>query len=193
MKIKDFVDIKNNQNGLIFDLRYAGKNNVLGCQLYSHPFCYLHKDAAEKIFLANRIVNRIGLKIKIFDAYRPLEVQEFMFSKICANGKNEGFVSNPDGGVIPHCRGVAVDLTLTDANENELDMGSDFDEFSELAWHQCEAISNSAKKNRLLLLGIMTEVGFDFYSKEWWHYQLFNPRNYPIIKTDPTMIMLGKL
>ena len=24
--------------------------------------------------------------------------------------------------------------------------------------------------------------GFDFYSKEWWHYQLFNSANYPLIQ-----------
>jgi D-alanyl-D-alanine dipeptidase len=24
----------------------------------------------------------------------------------------------------------------------------------------------------------MTAAGWDFYSNEWWHYQLFNPRAY---------------
>ncbi|MBV28272.1 MAG: hypothetical protein CMM22_00485 [Rhodospirillaceae bacterium] len=30
--------------------------------------------------------------------------------------------------------------------------------------------------NRSLLLGLMTAAGWDFYSKEWWHYQLFDSR-----------------
>ena len=39
-----------------------------------------------------------------------------------------------------------------------------------------------AKKNRSLLLSIMTLSGFDFYQNEWWHYQLFHPKKYPLIK-----------
>jgi D-alanyl-D-alanine dipeptidase len=27
----------------------------------------------------------------------------------------------------------------------------------------------------------MSAAGWDFYSKEWWHYQLFNSRNYPLV------------
>jgi D-alanyl-D-alanine dipeptidase len=28
----------------------------------------------------------------------------------------------------------------------------------------------------------MINSGWDFYQKEWWHYQLFNPKNYPVIE-----------
>ena len=27
----------------------------------------------------------------------------------------------------------------------------------------------------------MTLAGFDFYHKEWWHYQLFESKKYPLI------------
>ena len=60
-------------------------------------------------------------------------------------------------------------------------MGTDFDEFSELAFHNRHEISTEAQRNRFILLGLMTIAGFDFYSKEWWHYQLFNPRQYSTI------------
>ncbi len=36
-------------------------------------------------------------------------------------------------------------------------------------------------ENRLILLGIMTDSGWDFFRNEWWHYQLFNSKNFPII------------
>jgi zinc D-Ala-D-Ala dipeptidase len=26
----------------------------------------------------------------------------------------------------------------------------------------------------------MTAAGWDFYRNEWWHYQLFNARRYPL-------------
>ena len=67
----------------------------------------------------------------------------------------------------------AIDLTLTRDGE-ELDMGTDFDEFSRLSYHGNLEISEESYKNRLLLLGIMTDSGWDFYRNEWWHYQLFN-------------------
>ena len=37
-----------------------------------------------------------------------------------------------------------------------------------------------AQRNRPALLGVMTAAGWDFYRYEWWHYQLFNARRYPL-------------
>ena len=82
--------------------------------------------------------------------------------------------------IVQYSRGVAVDLTLTH-NGEDLDMGTDFDEFSRLSYHGNLEISKKSYRNRLLLLGIMTDSGWDFYRNEWWHYQLFNPRRFPII------------
>ena len=41
-----------------------------------------------------------------------------------------------------------------------------------------------AQRNRHLLLGLMTAAGWDFYRNEWWHYQLFNARDYPLISNS---------
>ena len=38
-----------------------------------------------------------------------------------------------------------------------------------------------AQRNRLLLMGLMTTAGWDFYRNEWWHYQLFDARRFPLI------------
>lgn len=200
--MKNLIEITEEKYDVIFDLRYASKNNVCGQKLYSFPFCYLHQKAADKLSLAVAAAKKLGLKLKIFDGFRPIEVQKFMFEKFEKNpsplagrggvrGNNfSGFISNPENGAIPHCRGVAIDLTLVDQNKNELDMGTDFDEFSDLAFHDCQKISAEAQKNRSLLLGLMTAAGFDFYSKEWWHYQLFKPREYPVIETVNGMLAI---
>jgi len=185
--MENLVEITAEKFDVIFDLRYASKNNVCNVAMYSRPFCYLHQDAADNLAKAVEAAKKIGLKIKIFDTYRPLEVQKFMFEKFSAT---EGFVSNPEGGVIPHCRGAAIDLTLTDMAGNELDMGTDFDEFSDLAFHNCQTISADAQRNRLILMGLMTVAGFDFYSKEWWHYQLFKPREYPVVQAAKGMVAI---
>jgi len=175
------VQIKKPEFDVELDLRYATTNNVCGIKLYFQEICYLHKDAADALCKAIKIAAQNNLRFKIFDGFRPLKVQQIMFDKFSTNDSSEGFVSSPVTGSTPHCRGVAIDLTLIDLNKNELDMGSDFDEFSELAFHDCKNISATATNNRKLLLKIMTEAGFDFYSKEWWHYQLFKPRDYKII------------
>ena len=177
----NLTKITEKSHDVILDLRYATANNVCGKKLYSDSTCYLHPDAVEALSRAASSAKNLGLKLKIFDGFRPLAVQKFMFEKFPSNDPNGGFVSNPDGGVIPHCRGVAVDLTLCDSSGNELEMGTDFDEFSDLAFHNCKKISAQAQQNRLILLSLMTESGWDFYSKEWWHYQLFKPREYPVI------------
>lgn len=181
---KDLVKITEEKFGVKIDLRYATSNNVCGEKLYKTSFCYLHKDAADAFLKAIAIAKNHNLKFKIFDAFRPIQVQKFMFDKFPDDGENGGFVSNPKTGSTPHCRGVAIDLTLIDQDGNQLEMGSDFDEFSDLAFHNCEKISAKAKENRRLLFDIMKDAGFDFYSKEWWHYQLFEPRKYEIIETD---------
>jgi D-alanyl-D-alanine dipeptidase len=186
--MKNLVEITTEKFDVILDLRYASKNNVCGHKLYSRPFCYLHEAAIPALELAIKSAKNLGLKLKIFDCFRPIEVQKYMFDKFPSEDPNGGFISNPENGAIPHCRGVAIDLTLTDSEGNDLDMGTDFDEFSDLAFHNCDKISAQAQRNRLILLGLMTEAGFDFYSKEWWHYQLFKPREYAVVKTGDGMV-----
>lgn len=182
--MENLIQITAEEFDLILDLRYASDNNVCHQKLYGQPFCYLHPDMIEPLKNAINLAKSLHLKLKIFDAFRPIEVQKFMFNKFPATNGNVGFVSNPENGAIPHCRGVAIDLTLVDKNGNELDMGSDFDEFSEIAFHGCQTVSMDAQMNRLTLLGLMTAAGFDFYAKEWWHYQIFKPREYPVAKTQ---------
>ncbi|HEU4825959.1 MAG TPA: M15 family metallopeptidase, partial [Dongiaceae bacterium] len=77
--------------------------------------------------------------------------------------------------------GVALDLTLIDAHGRELDMGTDFDALTPRSHHGRTDLSPEAQRNRLLLLGLMTAAGFEFYTNEWWHYQLFGARSYPVV------------
>jgi D-alanyl-D-alanine dipeptidase len=165
------------------DLRYATTNNVCAKKMYNEAKCYLAKDAVEPFKKAISLAKNLGYKIKIWDCYRPIEVQKFMYDKFPSTDPEGGFISNPETGAIPHCRGVAIDLTLCDLSGNELNMGTDFDDFSPAASHFYHDIPDEIQKNRLILLGIMTLAGFDFYRAEWWHYQLFNSRQYEVITT----------
>jgi hypothetical protein len=93
--------------------------------------------------------------------------------------ERDQYLADPARGSI-HSFGMAVDVTLLDANGLELDMGTAFDAFTPHSHHGNLEISTQAQKNRLLLMGIMTTAGWDFYRNEWWHYQLFNSRDYTL-------------
>jgi D-alanyl-D-alanine dipeptidase len=108
-----------------------------------------------------------GYRIKLFDCYRPLDIQKRMW-EIVSNPK---YVADPAKGSI-HNRGGAVDITLVDANNRELDMGTPFDFFGEKASHGYDKLSDEVLSNRIVLKSIMTAAHFDSFDSEWWHYNL---------------------
>ncbi len=160
---------------IIIDLRYASSNNFTKKKIYEHSDCLLHFEAFEHLAIACELAKKLNYKIKIFDAFRPVDAQKKLWDIL----PNPEFISPPDKGS-PHSRGVALDITLTQ-NNLELDMGTSFDEFSKLSYHGSKEISDLAYKNRLILLGIMISSGWDFFKNEWWHFQLFESKKYPII------------
>ena len=158
------------------DIKYATPDNFTGKPVYASPKCYLHPEAAHALQNAIALAKPLGLRFLVFDAYRPSEAQW----KLWEHTPDPGFLADPVKGS-PHSRGVAVDLTLLTLEGQALDMGTAFDAFTPLSHHGRTDISLTAQKNRLLLMGIMTTAGWDFYRNEWWHYQLFNSRNYPLL------------
>ena len=175
---ENLIQIKKPDFDVDLDIRYATDNNVTGRKIYENSFCYLHKEAAEKLQIAIKLAKIQGYKFKIFDGLRPFWAQEYLFNKY----PEGGFVSNPKTGSIPHCRGVAIDLTLIDKNGLELEMGTEFDNFTSLAHHGSTEISANSQKNRYIIMGIMITAGWEPYQKEWWHYQLPNAKSYQIIR-----------
>jgi D-alanyl-D-alanine dipeptidase len=56
----------------------------------------------------------------------------------------------------------------------QVNMGTTFDCFSELAHTANPSVSEEARKNRQILKLAMEKQGFTNYSKEWWHFSLKN-------------------
>lgn len=158
------------------DIRYAGANNFTGAPIYRRAACYLNLEAAEKLRRAIDLAAAIGLRFKIFDAFRPTEAVQALWD----HTPNADFLSHPANGS-PHSRGAAIDLTLIDGSGAELDMGTGFDAMTTASFHGALDISADAQRNRAILLGLMTAADWDFYRNEWWHYQLFKPRRYPTL------------
>lgn len=170
------LEITESTHDVILDMRYATTNNFTGKIVYDSSHCYLHTDALVLLDRAIKLASDQGFRLKILDAYRPQIAQERLW-EVCPN---PDYVMPPEKGS-HHTRGVAVDITLVDGDGNELNMGTPFDTFEKASHHGSHLISSEAARNRYLLLGIMMSAGWDFYTNEWWHYQLFNPRNYELI------------
>lgn len=186
LSINNLVKISGDKGFLIDKIPYASNNNFCQKQLYSHNFIYLHVDAFEKLIMAQQYAIQENFKIKLFDGYRPYEIQAFMADQFPHHVEN-GYVSQPKDGVATHVRGIAIDLTLCNSAGVELDMGSSFDEMSKKSFHNYKEFSLTIIKNRQMLLNIMVKAGFQFYPYEWWHYNL------PIFKYDLKNNFIGTL
>ena len=170
----NLVKIIQDEKILIDYVPYATNENFCHQQLYSHPFIYAHRDAFENLQIASDLAREKGFKLRIWDAYRPFEVQAFMADKFPAH-VDEGYVSHPSEGVATHVRGIAIDLTLVDKNGENLNMGTGFDEMVKESHHGSTVLSEKnkiAEKNRQILAEIMQKSGFEIYENEWWHYNL---------------------
>lgn len=165
------------------DIRYATPNNFTGKILYEETFgIFLEKRLANAVCAANNELKEMceGYSLIIFDAARPLTIQKHMYD-IVKDTPAESYVANPytdyPGGF--HNYGMAVDLSICDKYGALLDMGTDFDSFSEIAHVGNEQtlvanglLSSTAYANRMLLYSIMGRYGMLPHPLEWWHYQL---------------------
>lgn len=170
------VEITAASHDVAIELAYATARNLTGRPLYRQARCFLHPEAEARLKRAVALARPLGLRLKILDAFRPTEAQWLLW-QACPD---PDFLADPRQGS-PHSRGAAVDVTLIAPGGGELDMGTPFDAFTPLSFHASTAIPVEAQRNRFLLLGLMSAAGWDFYGNEWWHYQLFDPRRYPLL------------
>lgn len=161
----DLVDILALDPSIVLDIRYATDNNFTKQVLYPAAKAKLRRESAESLAAVNRELRSHGLRLKVYDAYRPLSIQWKLWEVV----PDPNYVADPRKGS-RHNRGAAVDLTIVDSLGNELEMPTPYDDFTERAWHTFEDLPEAAKKNRTLLKEIMLRHGFHMIKSEWWHY-----------------------
>lgn len=175
------VELKTFAPLLVYDLRYATVDNFTHRRLYNqsrHTFVRL--PVARALQQVEAALNKMGLGLKIFDAYRPYSVTKKMWMMI----HDDRYVADPAKGS-GHNRGIAVDLTLIDLNTgNEVAMGTDFDNFTDSAHHDFKNFSKEILYYRQLLRSTMEAAGFNPLLTEWWHYSWPNNRNYVVLDLD---------
>ncbi|HEX6334264.1 MAG TPA: M15 family metallopeptidase [Flavisolibacter sp.] len=176
--LQRMTELKSLIPGIVYDLRYATTNNFTGRQLYRQGSnTFMRVQPARALARVQDTLRRMGLGLKILDAYRPYAATKLMWELV----GDERYVAHPKNGS-NHNRGLAVDLTLIElATGAELDMGTGFDHFSDTAHHAFAALPDHARKNRALLRSLMEIHGFRALETEWWHYSWINDRNYQLL------------
>jgi D-alanyl-D-alanine dipeptidase len=178
-----------------------------------HPYIALGAPYADRspFFVRQGILKRLqesqiylntirpNWQIAIFDAYRPIAVQQFMvdhsFAQLVkANGLEINTLSEDEKNSLmeqvmkfwaipshdpktppPHSTGAAIDVTLFDAQGQEVNLGSPIDEISDRSLPNYFASFRNSQavvfnRDRELLNQVMTHSGFQRHPNEWWHF-----------------------
>ncbi len=164
----ELVDLRSIDPTIVVDLRYACTRNVAGTALYPVDTPALVRPAvARRLALAQAFLRRQGCGLKIWDAYRPKAAQERLWQLT----RKTTYVADPNDGIGSlHTRGVAVDATLVDSHGRELQMPTDFDDFSDAAMIYYRGPDLMIRGNLLMLQRAMARAGFYGLRTEWWHF-----------------------
>lgn len=160
-------------------LMYARPDNFCGVVLYSDlREAFLHPEAMKALQKAQAYLKQLrpDLSLKVYDAARPMHIQQRMWDEVKHTSKAV-YVSNPAHGGGMHNYGMAVDITLCTLKGDTLDMGTKIDYMGKAAHIDNEAalvsthiISPEARRNRQLLRQVMRYGGFMPLRTEWWHF-----------------------
>lgn len=174
------IDVQLLNEHLVVDLQYSTDSNFLKQNIYGNlQHAYLEENAAKKLAVAQYRLTKSHphLRIKIWDAARPISCQRKMWNSLDMPAETRGrFVSNPKNHSL-HNYGCAVDVTLVDSNDIDLDLGSKFDQFDSIAQPKYESVlltqgrlKQHQLSNRWILRKTMKEAGFTSITSEWWHF-----------------------
>lgn len=162
----------------LLELRYASPYNFLGTTLYPTLDAQLRCPVALALQQVQRDLAAEGLGLKVWDAYRPLAVQQQMWDAI----RDPRYVSDPAVNAGRHTRGTAVDVTLVDRRGKELPMLTDFDDFSEAAHLDAPGINEERAAHARRLRQAMERRGFRAFPTEWWHFDWKEWETLPVVR-----------
>jgi D-alanyl-D-alanine dipeptidase len=194
------VDVQSVAHDIQIDLKYCTSDNFLKQRLYfSIDRAYLQKDVAQRLARVQQALSKKkpGYHLLIFDALRPVSVQEIMWAALdsLAPVERAKFVSNPKNRSL-HNFGAAVDISIKDDNGKLLDMGAGFDDIRQIAYPSLEdsffragRLTAQQLSNRLLLRNLMKSQGFRQLPTEWWHYNACSreeaKQKYTVVLNEP--------
>jgi D-alanyl-D-alanine dipeptidase len=161
------VDLASACSGIVIELRYASDHNITGKPIYPvNARCFVRQSVALRLVRAQNELHGKGYNLKVWDAYRPDWAQKALWKAV----PNPDFLQPPSQSSSMHTRGVAVDVTLVTLDGHEVQMPTDFDNFTPAAsMHYAGGDSAVARHLRTLQIA-MGRAGFYGMHTEWWHF-----------------------
>lgn len=193
---EELVDLRVFCPNLVFKIAYYIEKN--GGSAAVEDAHYARKGVAERLNVAQASLSK-GFRLMIECAHRSPKMQQKSYDAVYKRLQKE----HPSWGekqldiemekrvspvdIAPHCTGGAIDLTIVDAYDRQLDMGTNLDEFSEKTYTDSQSIFEDAKKNRSMLIKVMTSAGFVNFPAEWWHWS-YGDREWANLQNNKTAI-----
>lgn len=164
---RELLDVQSICRDIEIELRYQTAMNVTLQPVYPKDMpCLLYRSTLGKLQQAQAIFRAQGYSLKVFDAWRPAEVQRTLFE----HGGYTNMFTDPNIMWSKHCSGVAVDVTLLDKHGREVKMPSPFDDGGSEAAAIYRGSDLEVQRNLSLLQSVMTQCGFNILDIEWWHF-----------------------
>lgn len=181
----DLIDVQSLDSSIKVDLKYASTDNFLKLNVYDGlRKAYFPCEVAIRIYNAQYYLKQINpnYSLIIFDAARPLHVQQMMWDSLDMPPDIKYAYLSPPFSISLHNYGCAVDLSIIDLKTNKLlEMGTDFDHFGKLSqpvyeWQYLKTgeLTQEAFENRKLLRKVMQLANFFPITSEWWHFNFCN-------------------
>jgi zinc D-Ala-D-Ala dipeptidase len=182
---------------LIFPRECPHPYVALGAPYGEYSPFYLRQGVIERLAHAQKQLEQrsANWRLKIFDAYRPIPVQQFMVQytfeqEAQAQGVEPQTLSEAEREALmarvyqfwappstdpatppPHSTGGALDVTLVDESSQEIDMGSPIDEISDRSYPDYfTTVAPKVHHHRQILKQTMLDAGFRQHQNEWWHF-----------------------
>lgn len=176
----ELVNLREIDPSLVIDAVYATEDNFVGIVFYPENELFIVPEVGERLAQVNAFLKTRGYRLKVWDAYRPLQVQRKMWSIL----PDDRYVANPAYGS-RHNRGCAVDVTLVRTDGSEVQMPTEYDDFSERAHLDYMDLPPDVIRNRAFLIEAMAREGFQPISTEWWHFDAEGWERYPVLDRNP--------
>lgn len=174
---QSLIDLEGYIPHLKLDIKYATRDNFMHAKMYNSKKAYLRLPAAEALKKISLELEKKGIGILVYDAYRPYSITVKFYEMV----GDSNFVASPRSGS-RHNRGCAVDLSLYDLKTGEpLEMPTPFDSFTKEASANYPNLPIKALQDRSLLAGIMTKFNFHIFGNEWWHFDYKDWAKYPVL------------
>ncbi len=174
-----FMNVKDIDDSIIIDLKYATSDNFTGQVIYDFDKAVSRIGTVKKLGIAAKLFRDQGYLIKIWDAYRPTVAQQKMYDVYPV----DEWVAKPNPNY-SHEKGVTFDMTLCDLDGNEVEMQSEFDDFTGKAKRNYPRTPEQ-EHNYQILKNTMEKAGFHGYESEWWDYQDDDTDLYGPMQVDP--------